>query len=354
MKRTFNFFSLLLVLSLLLLPTQTVAASGPYDGPVIFGGTFTLEDGETQNGDVVVFGGVVDIEDGAVVNGSIVVFGGSLTIDGQVNGEVVLMGGAAMLGETALINGDLSLVSATLNRADGSQVNGDINYNVPNAHTVDAPFVVVPAVPGMPDDLPFIRPVPLFSVDNPLWKGLSIFGRSLGMAMLALLVALFLEEPTRRVGEAVTGQPVVAGGLGFLAIPVTVVAVLILAVTIILAPVAFLLVLVFLAGLLYGWIALGFEVGQRFTKMIGQEWALPVTAAFGTWLLTLISASLNLVPCVGWMAPFIIVTLALGGVVMSRFGSRPAMPLAAAIVASPAPAESEPLPSVDGDGADEE
>ena len=59
--------TLLITLSLILLPTQSVAAGGLEDGPVIFGGSYTLESGESLNNDVLVFGGTVMIEEGAKV-----------------------------------------------------------------------------------------------------------------------------------------------------------------------------------------------------------------------------------------------------------------------------------------------
>ena len=342
MKRTMKILSLLLAFSLLLIPTQTAAAHGLGDGPVIFGGSYTLGSGETLNGDVVVFGGVVTIEADAVVNGSVVVFGGSLTIDGQVNGDVVLLGGAAALGENSLISGDLALVGATLERADGAQVNGSITYNDPGIQVIDGHRIVAPELRDLPD-LPVS---PRIFRSNPLWLGMGVFGRSLAMALLALLVALFLEEPTRRVGEAAAAQPAIAGGLGFLTVILAPAVLVILAITIILAPVALLAVLVLMIAFLYGWIALGFEVGLRFTKMLKVNWAFPLTAAFGTWLLTIISDSLGLIPCVGWLAPFILAVIALGGVTMSRFGSQVSVPAATKIVPA---APAEPIPSVDGD-----
>lgn len=350
MKTTLKFFSILLVLSLILLPTRAASAHGLDDGPtgpVIFGGSYTVKSGDTVDGDVVVFGGTVLIEEGATVNGAVVVFGGALTINGEVNGDVVLVGGAAALGETAVVDGSLSLVGATLNRADGAQVNGEVTYS-DHGDILENPS----AVPGIPD-IPGLPQKPFFHNDNPLWIGLGIFGRSLAMALLALLVGLFLEDPTRRIGESIAAQPGIASGLGFLTIILSPVVLVILAITIILAPVALLAVLLLLVALLYGWIALGFEVGLRFTKMIHQNWALPLTAAFGTWLLTIISASINVLPCVGWLAPFILATLALGGVVMSRFGMRVALPPAATVAPTPATTPEEaPLPSTEGEGAE--
>ncbi len=169
-----------------------------------------------------------------------------------------------------------------------------------------------------------------------------------------MLIALFLDDPTRRVSEAIVAQPMIAGGLGFLTISLAPFVLLVLVITIFLAPVAFLAVLALIVALLYGWIALGFEVGQRFTKMIKQEWALPLTAAFGTWLLTIISASIGLIPCVGWLAPFIIATLALGGVVMTRFGTQVALPpTAKTATVAPVAKVAEPIPSPNGEEIEE-
>ena len=337
MKRKILIF--IVALSLIFIPTQSVFANKLEDGPVIFGGSYTLESGEKLNNDVVVFGGTVMIEEAALVNGDIILFGGSLTINGEVNGEVSLVGGAAILGENALIEGNLTLVSASLHRADGAEVTGEISYNAANNN---ANLPTIPAIPGLPE-VPFVQQEPLVFFDNPLWVAGSMLGRSFVMALLAMLVALFLEEPTRRVADAMMTQPAVAGGLGFLTVVFAPVLTLVLLITILLIPVGILLILAVMIALLYGWIALGFEVGARFTKMINQEWQLPLSAAFGTWLLTIISASFDLIPCIGWLVSFIIATIALGGVIISRFGTQ--------ATARPVPAvvDLSPLPSTDGE-----
>ena len=159
----------------------------------------------------------------------------------------------------------------------------------------------------------------------------------------SLFLALFLEEPTRRVGEAVITQPAVAGGLGFLTVIISPVVILVLMITILLIPVGIVAIVAIMAALLYGWIALGFEVGERFTKMIDQEWQLPLSAAFGTGLLTIIAGAFDLIPCVGWLVSFLITTLALGGVIMSRFGAKSVVPTA------PAVRDATPIPSPDGE-----
>ena len=339
MKKTIKILTLIITLSLILLPTQSVAAQGLGDGPVIFGGSYTLKSGETLTNDILVFGGTVMIEEGAEVYGDIVLFGGSLTINGEVNGEVALIGGAAILGEESLIDGDLTLISATLHRADGAEVTGEISYSVAGDNDGQ---IVIPQIPGVPE-IPFVQQEPLVLYNNPLWVAGGVLGRSFAMALLAMLVALFLAEPTKRVGEAITAQPAVAGGLGFLTVIFSPVVILVLMITVLLIPVGVVAILAIMAALLYGWIALGFEVGERFTKMINQEWQLPLTAAFGTWLLTIITAAFDLIPCIGWLVPFLITTLALGGVIISRFGSQ------SGVNTAPAVLDATPIPPVDGE-----
>ncbi len=339
MKKTMKILTLIVTLSLILLPTQSVAAEGFRDGPVIFGGSYTLESGETLNNDILVFGGTVMIEEDAQVYGDVVLFGGSLTINGEVTGEVALIGGAAILGENSLIEGNLTLISATLHRADGAEVTGEISYSVAGDNDGQ---IIIPQIPGVPE-IPFVQQEPLVFYDNPLWVAGSLLGRSFAMALLAMLVALFLAEPTKRVAEAITTQPVVAGGLGLLTVVSAVPVAIILMITVLLFPVAIVAILALMVALLYGWIALGFEVGERFAKVLDQEWQLPLSAAFGTWLLTIISAAFGMIPCIGWLVPYIIATLALGGVIISRFGSQSVIKPLAPV------ADITPLPPTDGE-----
>ena len=215
---------------------------------------------------------------------------------------------------------------------------------------------MIPRIPGAPE-IPFVEQVPLVFDGNPLWVGLGIFGRTLAMALLAMLMALFLAEPTERVGRAIAAQAPVAGGLGLLTIILAPAIVLVLMITVVLIPIGILAILTLMAAMLYGWVALGFEVGARFTKMIGQDWQPPLTAAFGAALLTLISASFNLIPCVGWLIPFLLITLSLGGVIVSRFGTQlpqMASPASVPAVDEPVPDSASPAEDVDAGEQEEE
>ena len=94
MKKTFKRFILLILLGLLLLPASPAHAQGPNpggSGQVLFGTNYTVESGDTFEGDLVVFGGNVTIEEDAALDGNLVVIGGTIQSDGETDGDVVVV-----------------------------------------------------------------------------------------------------------------------------------------------------------------------------------------------------------------------------------------------------------------------
>ncbi len=334
MKTVFRFASIFLVCILLFLPLQSAGASnGAKEGQVIFGQSFTLKSGDTMNGDLLVFGGSATIEEGATVNGSTVLFGGNLTINGRVTGDVAIAGGTVTLGPSAYISGNLTTVGASLDRADGSRVDGQI-YNtatswIGSGQNGNLPKPVAPIVPVIPAiKLGF---QPFISVMNGL-------GQALGIAVLAMLLMLFLAPHADRVAHAVMSQPLTAGGLGLLTVIVAPIAIVLSVVTLILIPLAPIIVIALVAAGVFGWIAIGYEVGQRFTKAIHQDWHPAFSAGLGTFGLTLVAEILTGIPvlnCVGWLVPFLLSMAALGAVLMTRFGTKTVLAPSEQVVAVP-------------------
>jgi len=139
-----------------------------------------------------------------------------------------------------------------------------------------------------------------------------------------MLLTLLLQPQLERVGDTITRQPVLAGSFGLLTLVVAPFVFIILVVTLILIPVALILAFVIPLAWLFGIIAIGQEVGERFTKAISQNWAPVLSTGFGTFLLLLVGGFVGLIPCVGWLIPFLIGLIALGGVAMTWFGTRAA------------------------------
>ena len=322
MKTTLKVYTIFILLLTLFLPLQTASADGLSDGQVIFGSNFTLASGETLTGDLVVFGGSVTVESGAHVIGDVVLFGGSLTIAGETTGDVVLIGGSGLLKSTAIVEGDLNMVGGSYQMESGARVVGAINnFASPPSISYDLPSqFTAPVIPNIPDDIS--RSIRSSINFNPFSDFAWLFLKSLGWAALAALVLLFFDNHTRRVSRAILHQPVIGGSIGLLTLLVVVVLAVILSITIILIPVALIGVLILAFAIAFGWIAIGLEVGQRIALALHLEWPMPLAAALGTFVLNFVANGIGFIPCVGWLVPFLIGLLGLGGVLLSRFGTQ--------------------------------
>lgn len=351
MKTLTKFLVIGLIVTLIALafPAQ-VYAQGPDngDGQVVFGGTYKLENGQTLDGDLVVFGGVATVENGATIEGDVVSIGGTMNLDGSIKGDVVAIGGVIALKKQAIIEGNLININAVLQREEGSVVRGQITTEFPQNFNFN--FNALPfALPSNPNS-PFAPGSFLRLALDPIGNILGMLLRVLAMAALAVLVGLFAQKPTERVAQTIVDQPIVAGGLGLLTLVVAPALVLVLAITILLAPLALLGVILLVIAVVFGWIAMGQEVGHRIAIAFKTEWAVPVSAGVGTLALTLVVSLISYLPCIGWIAPFLVIILSLGGVLSSRFGtsslgkSAPSSPSSIPPISTLNPIETTPQP----------
>lgn len=323
MKVIFRTLTLLLLLALLFLPTGSAYAQGPGpgNGRVMFGTNITITSGEPFEGDLVLFGGNVTVEAGAELQGDLVVIGGNILSDGLLDGDVVVVGGQIKLEETAVVSGDVVLVGGQIQRAEGAEIEGDLINNVtpqidiPNGR-VPPPVPEVPSVPAVPN-VPGVPSV--VNVEfNPFLEFGRVFGSSLLMAFLGILAVLFFQERLDKVSHAVIAQPLTVGGIGLLSVIIGI------ALFLTVIPVV---ALVF--AWLFGMIAIGKEIGERLGKVMHQDWAMAVSAGVGTFLLTFVLGSIDavnnfswVVGCVTWIIPAAIGLLAIGSVVITRFGAQ--------------------------------
>ncbi len=318
----------LTLLTLLLLPVQPAFALGPaLEGRVVIGTSFTLKSGETLTGDLVIIGGQAVIEQGAVVQGDSVVIGGNLQLDGQVDGNAVVIGGLVSLGDQASLAGDAVTIGGTVWRAPGARIGGNIVSNFPPP-TLEFPGGNATTAQPLP-------PQPRFNFDFGLLGRLAWnFFLAVVLGIVAVLLTVFLHPQLDRVARAVAAQPVITGSIGVLTVIVAPLAALLLAVTIILSPLAFALAFIVALAWLFGIVALGLEVGDRFSKAIHRTWEPALTAGLGTFLLSLAVMTVSLVPCIGWLAPAVLGMMGLGAVVVTVFGTRLAPSLAAPVADS--------------------
>ncbi len=334
-------YSLILLFMLVLPAAPAYAAGGPGDGRVIIGQDYTLKSGDTLNGDLVVIGGQVVIENSASVKGDIVVIGGSLQLDGQTSGNAVVIGGVVTMGAQSSVAGDMVTVGGTLQRAEGSKVGGNIVSNLAPPQ-INIPVAPVTPQAEIPPLLPVTPPAPGFDF-SPVANAFGILASSIGLAALGMLLTLFLHPQLDRVAQAVTRQPIISGSIGLLTTLLAPITVVILVVTILLIPLALVAVVLLVIAWLFGVVALGMEVGDRFTKAIHRTWEPVLVTGAGTFLLALVVGLINTIPCVGWLAPVIVGLVGLGAAVITLFGTRAVPPTT--LIAPTAPIATEtPIP----------
>lgn len=324
MKTNLKFLTSFVLLALLLIPTGSAYAQGTGSGDggrVIFGSNFTVESGDTFSGDLVVFGGNVTIEEDAELNGNLVVFGGTVVSDGNVNGDVVIIGGQVELDENSVVNGDVVTVGGQVKRAEGAVVEGEVLNNV--SPEIELPNGRIP--PGV--NVPNVHIPNEINVGfNPFWEFGRVFGSALIVSFLGILAALFFQDRLDRVSQAIVTQPLMTSSIGLLTIVVMIIA----AFTLILLPVVGLGLIPLAFAWLLGVISMGQEIGDRFARALRQDWAPVITTGLGTFVLVFLVASVqsldNLVPfmaCMTWILPALVGLLAIGAVVITRFGARP-------------------------------
>lgn len=317
--RQLRLFVLMLVVIIGLIP-YPVNAAALNDDQVVMGGSYILKSNETLNGNLIVIGGTARVENDAVVNGSIILLGGQVTVNGIVEKNIHLFAGSASVSDSAIVLGDVYLVSSVLDKSDNADIRGEIKEggSLPSGFVIpEKPSTITPAKPVLPSGEGLLGKLANFMASL-----LSIFFFSIVSACVAMLIALFVPRHINRVSNAIVASPWV----GFLVAVLTIIAfpiiVVILAITIILSPVAVLTTVALALACYLGWVALGTELGTRIAHLFKTTWAMPVSAGMGTLIMGLVLGVISLIPCVGWLVVSLIVLIGLGGVILTRFGTR--------------------------------
>jgi hypothetical protein len=301
----------------LAIPSQAYAAT---NDKLVAGGSFTLEDGETLEDDLVLMGGNATLEKGSLLDGNILVMGGRLEVDGTVTGDITALGGYIELGSSAVIEGSVNSAGGYIDRASGAVVEGSLNNQWGDWFDGVVPNVTVPnvTVPYLGGNFPWVE-MRFNPVVDILWYLLRI----VLWALLAMLVVMLLPQPTKRIAVAATKQPLVSGGLGCLTAIVAPLVIFVLAITICLLPVSLVGVLLLIIAWALGIVSLGMVLGERLEQVFKKDWHPALSAGAGTFLLILVIDGIEMVlPCVGWIPQAVAAVLGLGAATITLLGSR--------------------------------
>jgi hypothetical protein len=336
----------LLAASMLVLASPVLASAsldgGGGEDKVVTGGTYTLAAGDTLNS-LTVLGGSATVEDGAEVKTTVTVYGGHVVIGGEVGEDVAIIGGSARLLSTAEIKGDVVSVGGGYTVEPGAEIRGsEIRGPAGLPEGVSNPWVRV---------FPFIFTWPSGSFS---WNGADIFWLlvrrlaeavlwTVGLSLLALLVVALWPRPMRNVSAAITSAPAPSLGMGLLTFLVGPILMLVTAITFCLLPISIVIAIVWVAALLFGWLAVGALLGEWLASVFRWNRLHPaLTAALGVFLFQIIASIINLIPCLGQIILFVLAMFGLGAVTLTRFGASPYLRAAPGGPAGSAPASPEP------------
>jgi len=305
---------LLLTLCIALWLPMPVSAHPLMDDQVTVGGTVRVESGETIEGSLILIGGQAIVSDGARITGDLVILGGQADISGQVDGDVLLIGAHATLQSTAIVNGDVQSFSSILTQDAGAKIAGEIN-DLGNPKSIKPPAHTQSSQPLKPLGDLKLNFSPIAQVTGSAFQGFF-------QAIFAMLVALVFPRPLSRVAKVIHTDLLRTTAIGLLCALLAPGLILLTAITLIGIPVAVFLILVLVMASVFGYFAIGTEIGNRIAATFKAPWHIAVRSGVGTMLLALVSALLGRLGPGGIILIILISLLGLGSVVRSRFGSR--------------------------------
>ena len=282
------------------------ASPGTVSGSLsLFGGDFTIPAGEVREGNVTVYGGSGDVL--GTVTHDLRVFGGSVYVDGHVGHDVIMFGGSVQLGPDADVGHDVTVVGGSMERDPGARVGHSVTEG---GFSSDLVAGALPSLPSLP------RPG---SFDLQFGIGLAV-----GVVLVALLLQLFFPRQVATARDALEDRPFASLGFGCLTAVAGVLLAALLGVTVILLPVTAAIAVAMTAGWLLGLAGVIVLIGQRLTAALRIDVGPVVALLLGG---VLVAVLVN-VPLLGGLFGLLIGSMALGAVVLTRFGTRPHPPAA--------------------------
>ncbi len=145
---------------------------------------------------------------------------------------------------------------------------------------------------------------------------------AIALAALGALVVVFLPSQARLVSETAQKSVLPSLGVGCLTALVALPLFVLLVVLVITIPAALVLPVALTVAWLFGWIALGWLVGEKVLQALQARESLRVpmvAVALGVLLLAMLGA----VPVIGWLVGLGVGLVGLGAVILTRFGTHP-------------------------------
>lgn len=266
---------------------NVININAPVDGVVIAGGNININ--APVNGDVFVTGGQISLN--SDVSGKIVAAGGNIDIKGNAR-NVVVAGGNVNIHSSAVISRDAVIAGGTVNNA--GRINGNLTVRAQNFQNT-----------GSAGRVDFIKsePSPLISTFRIL---ITIGFLILGIIFLRLFPVQFF-----KVEEEIRKSTLLKTAVGFVLIIVSAIVIILVAVTIIGLPVAAVMAMLFIIGLMLSTIFVSFTLGKKILELFKLK-----TGDMWTFLLGFIILSLLfIIPYAGGLIQVVAISLGFGALI---------------------------------------
>ena len=282
-------------------------------------------------GNVRAAGGDVEITSDAAITGNAAIASGNLTVRGAVKGN--LMAGAGNVTLDGPIGGDATIGAGTLELGPNARIGGKLKFR--GGHLVRHPEAVVTG--GIEQraarskrkhrgDFGF-GPSP-YTGGSWLW--------TVGLMILAGLVAAALPGPSQRMASELRARPWMAAFLGFVALTCIPAAAVLIMITIIGIPIGILALLAYVALLLLGYVAASVVAGGILLDRMKAEVAGQAAWRAGAAVVAMLVISLLArVPILGGLVIFAALVIGIGVIVSAVVGRTRETP-------PPPPAEAVP------------
>jgi hypothetical protein len=276
-----------------------IAVDAPVGSLIAAGGQVTVN--APVKGDVIAAGGQITIN--SDVGGKVVAAGGTITVNGKVGTNAVLTGGTIALGSSSSVGRD-ALVSGGSVTAAGT-VAGKLSVRANTFEDRGSEGTL---------EVELREPSPLGGIF------LSVFSIlfTIGLLVLGLILIRMAPGPYRAVEAEISRSPVVRGALGFGILIAGFILLILLAITLVGLPLAILLGLLMLAGILLSTLFVSSALGRWIAGLLKRPVSDYLTFIIGFVVLNL----LYRIPVAGTILLAIAVCLGFGALLSTAWGHR--------------------------------
>lgn len=284
--------------------SQYATIRGTVDNSVRIGAQRAYLDGQI-NGNLLVFASEIELSRSSIINRDATIFGNDISVMGTINGKLFAAGQSLYL--TGKVVGDVTLEGDKITIAAPAEIDGNLTYECPQEIKLDKEVVVK----GKVD-----------------WKKVESAKKEKGeinwtlrfiLFVCALTTGLILIAVFNRHSKIATEQmlqkPLISLGIGFIALCITPVAILILILTLAGIPASIVLLLTFAIAFYVAKIYTALAVGRAGLALVNKK--KPPKQGWSLLLGLIILSLLFVIPVIGEIIYFLVVFLGLGAMLLS-------------------------------------